>query len=178
VVVAVDDRALLEAARVGDLDAFGELVARHQARVYRVALRLLGSEADAEDATQETFVQAWRSLSRFRGDSEVSTWLYRIVTNRSLNMLAGRRHGEALDVEVPALGADPAEIAAARERFAAVARAIMALPPKQRAALVLRDFEGLSYERVAEVMEVSLAAVKGRIHRARLAVMKEVAGWQ
>ncbi len=154
------------------------LVRRHQTAVYRVALRLLGSAADAEDATQDAFVQAWRGLGGFRGQSAVSTWLYRIVTNRCLNMLAARRPIEPLEFEVASSSRDPAQVAEQHERFAAVAGAVSALPAEQRAALVLRDFEGLSYEEIAHVLGVSMAAVKGRIHRARLTVLKEASTWR
>ncbi len=160
------------------MDAFEVLVRRHQGRVYRVALRLLDSDADAQDATQETFVRAWRALVRFRGESAVSTWLYRIVTNRCLSVLAARRGAERLDPELSSWGGDPAEITEQHEHFAAVARQVASLPPEQRAALVLRDFEGLSYEQVAAVLEVSLPAVKGRIHRARLGVLRGTAAWR
>jgi RNA polymerase sigma-70 factor (ECF subfamily) len=178
VVVRVDDRVLVDAARAGDVAAFSELVARHQLRVFRVALRMLGSEADAEDAAQEAFVQAWRGLERFRGDSSVSTWLYRIVTNRCLTILQARRPDAGDLADAPQVVEDPAERVIARERFAAVARVVAGLPAEQRAALVLRDFEGLSYDEAAEVLGVSLAAVKGRIHRARLTVARETALWR
>jgi RNA polymerase sigma-70 factor, ECF subfamily len=177
-VVRVADHVLLDAARAGDVEAFEVLVRRHEGRVYRVAFRLLGGHADAQDATQETFVRAWRGLGRFRGESAVSTWLYRIVTNRCLNMIATRRSAASLDLELPSVGSDPAEITEQRERFAAIARQVASLPPEQRAALVLRDFEGLSYEEVAAALEVSVAAVKGRIHRARLSVLRETAAWR
>ncbi len=168
----------MNAARAGDLDAFAALVGRHQAAVYRVALRVLGSESDAEDAAQDAFVQAWRGLGRFRGESSVSTWLYRIVTNRCLNLLAARRPTEALDREAPAGAGDPAQIAEQHERFAAVARAVAGLPGEQRAALVLREFEGLSYDEITEVLGVSLPAVKSRIHRARIGVLTEASAWR
>lgn len=177
-VVWVADRVLVDAARAGDVDAFEVLVRRHEGRVYRVALRLLGSDADAQDATQETFVRAWRGLGRFRGESAISTWLFRIVTNRCLNVIVARRPVEGLDLDLPLVGGDPAEIAEQRERFAAVARSVVSLPPEQRAALVLRDFEGLSYEEVAAALGVSVAAVKGRIHRARLSMLRETAAWR
>lgn len=174
----VDDRFLLDAARDGDLDAFAMLVRRHQVAVYRVALRMLASEAEAQDATQETFVRAWRGLRRFRGDSAVSTWLYRIVTRRCLDLIAMRR--PAADLEQTDLPAhdDPAKTAEERDRLRAVTRAIAALPGDQRAALVLREFEGLSYDQIAEVMHTSVAAVKGRIHRARLAVLTGTTAWR
>jgi RNA polymerase sigma-70 factor, ECF subfamily len=177
-VVRVADRVLVDAARAGDVEAFEVLVRRHEGGVYRVALRLLGSDADAQDATQETFVRAWRGVGRFRGESAVSTWLYRIVTNRCLNMIAAWRPAATLDLELLSVGSDPAEIAEQRERFVAVERQVALLVPEQRAALVLRDFEGLSYEEVAAVLGVSVAAVKGRIHRARLSVLRETTAWR
>lgn len=177
-VVRVADRVLVDAARAGDVDAFEALVRRHEAAVYRVALRLLGSDADAQDAAQDAFVQAWRGLGRFRGESAVSTWLYRIITNRCLNVIAARRSAEALDPDSPAAVGDPAQVAEQRERFAAVVHEVAALPLEQRTALVLRDFEGLSYDEIAGVLEVSVAAVKGRIHRARLSVLKETSTWR
>ena len=174
----VEDRILVAAAQDGDLDAFEALVRRHQAAVYRVGLRMLGSPADAQDAAQETFVRAWRSLGRFRRDSAVSTWLYRIVTRRCLDLIAARRPAEAIeDVELDA-GLDTAGTVEQRERLGAVTRAIAALPGEQRASLVLREFEGLSYEEVAAVLETSVPAIKGRIHRARLGVLKETAAWR
>lgn len=174
----VDDRILLQAAKDGDVDAFAVLVRRHQGAVYRIALRMLGSEADAQDAAQETFVRAWRALGRFRHDSAVSTWLYRIVTRRCLDLIAARRPAVALDGGELAAGGDPAETAERRERLRAVTRAIAALPGDQRAALVLREFEGLSYEEVAHVLSISVGAVKSRIHRARLGVLKQMGPWR
>jgi RNA polymerase sigma-70 factor, ECF subfamily len=178
VILQIDDRILLQAAQDGDLDAFEALVRRHQAAVYRVALRMLRSEADAQDATQDTFVRAWRGLERFRRESAVSTWLYRIVTRRCLDLIAARRRAEGLQqIELDA-SIDPADTAEQRERLRAVTRAIAGLPGEQRAALVLREFEGLSYDQVADVLNTSVPAVKGRIHRARLAVLKQTTAWR
>ena len=177
VTARVDDRILLEAARDGDLDAFGAIVRRHGAAVYRVALRMLGSDADAQDAAQETFVRAWRGLGGFRGESAVSTWLYRIVTRRCLDMLARRRPTAELGPELAA-PEDPAERTEQRARLQALLRAIARLPGDQRAALVLREFEGLAYEEVADALSISVAAVKGRLHRARLSVLEEALRWR
>lgn len=174
----LEDAILVRAAQTGDVDAFEELVRRYQASIYRVALRILGSSADAQDAVQETFVRAWRALPRFRHDSTINTWLYRIVTRRALNRIAARRTTEALDdVELEA-GPDPARAVEQRERLRAVTRAIANLPPEQRAALVLREFEGLSYQEVADILGTSLPAIKGRIHRARLTVIQQTSSWQ
>jgi RNA polymerase sigma-70 factor, ECF subfamily len=174
----VEDSILVRAAQNGDVDAFEELVRRYQTSLYRVALRMLGSRADAQDAVQETFVRAWRALPRFRHDSAISTWLYRIVTRRALDRIASRRSTGTLDeVEVEA-GPDPAQAAEHQERLRAIRRAIATLPPDQRAALVLREFEGLSYQEVAQVVGASVPAVKTRIHRARLTVIQQTSSWQ
>jgi RNA polymerase sigma-70 factor, ECF subfamily len=177
-VVEVDDRILVQAAQAGDLDAFEMLVRRYQAPVYRIALRLLASSADADDVTQETFLRAWRSLARFRGDSAFATWLYRIVTRRCFDLLAAHRPTETLDEDHLGASADPWSTIEQRERLRAMVRQIEALPPEQRAALVLREFEGLSYEQVADVLETTLPAIKGRIHRARLTLLKETTAWR
>jgi RNA polymerase sigma-70 factor, ECF subfamily len=174
----VDDAILVQAAQHGDTDAFEAIVRRHQAGVYRVALRMLGSRADAQDVTQETFVRAWRSLGRFRSDSAVSTWLYRIVTRRCLDVIAARRTTQHLAEDLQTSAADPSESAEQRERLQAVTRAIAMLPADQRAALVLREFESLSYQEVADVLGTTIPAVKGRIHRARIAVLNQTAGWR
>lgn len=172
----IDDAILVEAAKNGDLAAFEQIVRRHQAAVYRVGLRMLGSRADAEDVTQETFVRAWRSLDRFRGQSALNTWLYRIVTRRCLDTIAARRTTEQLDdAATEHVGAEPAEIVAHREQLQAVTRVIAELPADQRAALVLREFEGLSYEELADVLGTSVAGIKGRLHRARLTVLRATA---
>lgn len=174
----VEDSILVRAAQNGDVDAFEELVRRYQTSIYRVALRMLGSRADAQDAVQETFVRAWRALPRFRHDSAISTWLYRIVTRRALDKIASRRSTETLDeVEVEA-GPDPAQAAEDQERLRAVRRAIAKLPPDQRAALVLREFEGLSYQEVAQVLGASVPAIKTRIHRGRLTIIQQSSSWQ
>ena len=178
-IVQVDDAILVHAAQDGDLEAFEALVRRHQAAVYRIALRLLGSSADAQDATQDTFVRAWQGLPKFRFDSAVSTWLYRIVTRRCLDLIAARRPTEDLhELELETAEAGPAKSVEQRERLMAVTHAIATLPGEQRAALVLREFEGLSHEQLADVLGISVPAVKGRIHRARLAVIQQTLAWR
>jgi RNA polymerase sigma-70 factor (ECF subfamily) len=177
-VVGASDRFLVAAAQAGDRHAFEALVHRHQTAVYRVALRMLGSAADAEDAAQEALVQAWRALSTFRGESAFSTWLYRIVANRCLHARAARRLTLALPEVLIDPAGDPVEAVARSERLHALARGVLALPPEQRAALVLRELEGLSYEQIAQVLGVTVPAVKGRIHRARLGLLEASATWR
>jgi RNA polymerase sigma-70 factor (ECF subfamily) len=140
---------------------------------------MLGSELDAEDAAQEALVQAWRALATFRGESAFSTWLYRIVTNRCLKAQAARHPVQPLpDVMLIDRDSDPAEALAQSERLHALAREVLALPAEQRAALVLRELEGLSYEQIAQALGVTVPAVKGRIHRARLGLLKASATWR
>ena len=174
----LDDSILVRAAQHGDVDAFEELVRRYQVGIYRVALRMLGSRADAQDAAQETFVRAWRALPRFRHDSTISTWLYRIVTRRALDKIASRRTTGTLDEVGLDPGPDLVQAAEHQERLRAVRQAIANLTPEQRAALVLREFAGLSYQEVAQVLGASVPAIKTRIHRARLTIVQQTSSWQ
>lgn len=177
-VLVADDVQLVRAAQAGDVAAFEELVRRHELGVFRVALRMLGSEADAQDAAQDAFVQAWRALASFRAESAFSTWLYRIVTNGCLAMLASpnRPSTQLSGAEVdPRPG--PEAIAIDRDELDAVKGAILELTPEQRAPLVLREFEGLSYDEIGEVLDLAPGAVKGRLHRGRLELVRRMRQW-
>lgn len=175
-VLLVDDVHLVRAAQAGDEKAFEELVRRHQLAAYRLSLRMLASRQDAEDAAQEALVQVWRALGSFRGQSSFSTWLYRIVANRCLTVLRAGRPQHTLDEEQPDPAPGPPERAEAHDRFHALKTGILELSHQQRAALVLREFEGLSYAEIGEVLELSEAAVKGRLHRARLDLARRMRG--
>jgi RNA polymerase sigma-70 factor (ECF subfamily) len=183
IVEAATDERLIRAARTGDLDAFAEFVRRYERRVRAVLFRILDDERDVEETTQDTFVQAWRSLDRFRGEAAAFTWLYRIAVNEALMR---RRRKRLPTVELDeftergpaAAGApkleDAAEVAELREFLLA---RIKALPFEYRAPLVLRDVEGLSNEQVADALGLSLAAAKSRIHRARMQIRAELERW-
>jgi RNA polymerase sigma-70 factor, ECF subfamily len=175
--VAPTDADLVSRAQAGRLDAFEELVRRHRLGAYRVALRMLGDDSDAEDATQDAFVQAWRKLDGFRADAAFSTWMYRIVTNRCLNMLRARRRTEPLPTDREAPASRPDRIAEGRWQVEDLQRAIGRLTPEQRAPLVLRELEGLSYEEIAGALELSIPAVKSRLHRARLELLAAMRPW-
>jgi RNA polymerase sigma-70 factor (ECF subfamily) len=175
--VAPTDADLVSRAQAGRLDAFEELVRRHRLGAYRVALRMLGDDSDAEDATQDAFVQAWRKLDGFRADAAFSTWMYRIVTNRCLNMLRARRRTEPLPTDREAPASRPDRIAEGRWQVEDLQRAIGRLTPEQRAPLVLRELEGLSYEEIAAALELSIPAVKSRLHRARLELLAAMRPW-
>lgn len=173
-----DEARLVARAKAARLDAFETLVRRYYTRVYRIALRILGNPADAEDATQEAFFDAWRGLPGFQGRSTFSTWMYRIVTHRSLKLLRASRPTEPLTdtLEAPPTSR-PDHIVEAASRLEALERAIADLPPEQRAPLALREFEGLAYDQIAEVLEITVPAVKGRLHRARLKLMEAMRPW-
>lgn len=172
------DAELIDLARgAGDVDAFGELVRRHRDAAYRVALRICRTPADAEDVAQDAFVRAWRALADFRGDARFTTWLYRIVTNLALNRVTRRREDATDDLPertgvvwaspVSTAGSDPARRVEDAERLAAALTALDALTPEQRACFVLRELEGLSYEELGEVLDISVQSVRGRLYRAR-----------
>jgi RNA polymerase sigma-70 factor (ECF subfamily) len=181
----MEDAALIASAREGDLDAFAELVRRYEHRVRAVLFRLLDDDRDVEEATQDAFVQAWRNLDRFRGDAAVFTWLYRIAVNEGLARLRRKRVTTTdLDelAETAYAAADPAggpeQSAEAHELYEFLAARIRALSPEYRAPLVLRDVVGLSNQEVADVLELSLAAAKSRIHRARMQIRADLERWE
>ena len=176
--VALTDADLVSRAQAGQLDAFEQLVRKHRLATYRVALRMLGDESDAEDATQDAFVQAWRSLAGFRADAAFSTWMYRVVTNRCLNMLRARRRTEPLPDDREAPASRPDRIAEARWQVEDLKLAILRLTPEQRAPLVLRELQGCSYEEIAQALDLSIPAVKSRLHRARLELLAAMGAWQ
>jgi RNA polymerase sigma-70 factor (ECF subfamily) len=177
-VAQLNDADLVSRAQAGRLDAFEELVRRHRTGAFRVALRMLGDESDAEDATQDAFVQAWRNLAGFRADAAFSTWMHRIVTNRCLNMLRARRRTEPLPERHEAPASRPDRIAEANWQVEDLKRAIGRLTPEQRAPLVLRELQGCSYEEIAATLDLSIPAVKSRLHRARLELLAAMRQWR
>jgi RNA polymerase sigma-70 factor (ECF subfamily) len=171
------DRWLVNKAQAGDLDAYEVLVRRHRDRIYRIALRMLGDRHDAEDIAQDVLIQVWTALAGFTGQSAFTTWLYRIAVNRCLNQLRGRRWTRPVLEGDPQPVAGAEDTAIARQRTGAAMEAIAALPPDQRAVIVLHQLEGLSYREVAAVVNISEDAVRGRLHRARLNLLKSLRSW-
>lgn len=182
-----EEARLFGRAREGDTDAFAELVRLLERRVRALLGRLLDDERDVEEAAQDTFVQAWRNLDRYRGDAAPFTWMYRIAVNEALQRTRRKRlDTRSLDA-VPGLDAEveaatghprPADVESEdRELLAFVTERIRALPHDYRAPLVLRDVEGWSNEDVADLLGISISAAKSRIHRARMHLRGELELW-
>ena len=175
------DDKLVKRAKKGDSRAFDLLVLKYQGRVAQLVSRYLNNAAEVEDVTQEAFIKAYRALPNFRGESAFYTWLYRIAANAAKNHLValGRRPTSdmALDdsevFDVPGRLKDhesPDEVIMGQQLEALISRTIEELPVELRAALTLREFEGLSYEEIADVLECPIGTVRSRIFRAREAI--------
>jgi len=176
------DLSDLDAAARGGREAFTRVVERHQDAVFRLARALTSSEQEAEDVLQETFMSAYRHAATFRGEAAVRTWLLTIA-RRAAARQQRRRAGEPTDHEpLSELGVaagwgadnDPEQQASDAERRRALGRALDALAPADSAVIVLRDLEGMTGPDAAEVLGITLPAVKTRLHRARLRLMAEL----
>lgn len=170
---AMEEQELIERSRQGDLDCFNQLVERYQRDVYNLCLRMLGDPHAAEDATQEAFISAFKGVGRFRGGS-FRAWLFTIAANASRDRLRTLRRRPAVsldaltvDMDVDCRQPSPEDYAMGRERGEEIARALDALPPEMRLAVILRDIEGLEYEEIARITSSSMGTVKSRISRGR-----------
>jgi RNA polymerase sigma-70 factor (ECF subfamily) len=173
-----DDQTLVAACLAGDNAAFAEIVERHRRTVYQVCFRFANNHEDASDLAQETFVRAWKGLRNFKGQAALSTWLYRIAVNVSLNRLGTEKldlesikPDRLLDTNTPA----PGDNLLQQERARAVRRAVNALPEKQRATLILRAYHDLSHREIADILGSSVGAVKANFFHA-LANLKKILG--
>jgi RNA polymerase sigma-70 factor (ECF subfamily) len=171
-----DDATLVESARAGDRRAIDELLARYQERIYRFGLRMCGDEESAREVLQETMLSAFKNLPGFRGDAALSTWLYQIARSFCIKQRRGVRPSAPLDADLPAPAPAPDMELHAHQIGQALAAAIAALPADQREVLVLRDVEGLSAQEAADVVGIEVAALKSRLHRARLALRARLTG--
>ena len=169
----VDERELVEAAQRGDRPAFEELVRQTFSDTYTLAYRLTGNEEDARDVAQEAYLRAWKGMSKFRGDAQFSTWMYRITANAAATFTKKRRRQrtESIDdVGEPAelrYDYQPAEVSEAADLLERLSAAVDDLPPKLRQVVVLRDVYGLGHEAIAEELDITESAAKVRLHRAR-----------
>jgi RNA polymerase sigma-70 factor (ECF subfamily) len=185
VAVTETDQQLVRRAQKGDLRAFDLLVLKYQGRIGSLVSRYVSDSAEVEDVTQEAFIKAFRALDKFRGDSAFYTWLYRIAANAAKNHLVarGRRPSSDATIEDAELfdqgGAlmeegTPEEVAMGEELARVVEEALASLPDELRAALTLREFEGLSYDDIAAVLECPVGTVRSRIFRAREAIDERI----
>jgi RNA polymerase sigma-70 factor (ECF subfamily) len=176
---ALADAELVKRAQAGDTRGFDELVRRYQDRVYRLCFKILRHEDDAAEALQDAFLSAYRGLPNFKAESTFSTWLYRIATNASLMKYRKRRDGhvsleqsqssneDSETMQIPDWSQQPPEDLLNAETREFMAEGIQRLPEELRTVFVLRDVQDMSNAEVAEVLGLSVAAVKSRLHRAR-----------
>lgn len=180
------DKQLIQRVKRGDRSAFDFLVLKYQSRVASIISRYTNDSQDILDLTQETFVKAYRAIERFRGDSAFYTWLYRIAVNTAKNFLEsrGRRPRGSMEAEEAERldsgdwlrdVATPEKLLQREQMYDAMQRAIGGLPEELRSALLLREYEGLSYEDIARILECPIGTVRSRIFRARDAVDRELA---
>ena len=164
----------------GGASGFEDVVERHSRMVYNVALRMMGSPEDAEDVAQDAFLSAYRAFGRFRGESKVSTWLYRITVNAALMRLRKTKRARTLtqtgldDLEIPDWSQAPDDFASNAELGERLREGLDMLPPDMKAAVVLRDVEGLSSAEAARALEISVSSLKSRLHRGRTLLRKHL----
>jgi RNA polymerase sigma-70 factor, ECF subfamily len=176
-----DELSLVQAAKKGDVGAFGELVKRYDRNVFRIALHITQNREDAEDVVQDAFLKAYENLEQFQGQSKFYTWLVRIAVNEALMKLRRRRpermvsldqevqtEEDSMPREVADWSPNPEQLYNQAELRDILGKTIQGLPPSFRTVFVLRDVEGLSTEETAQALELSVPAVKSRLLRARL----------
>ena len=179
----LSDEELVARARKGDRPAFAHLVDRHRASVFNLTFRIVGNREDAEEAAQDVFVRAYRSLDRFRGDARFATWLYRIAVNVSLSSVRRSRRDlsttslsepEADDdgapMQIPDTSANPAERFEQAEFREQVRNLVSSLPPVYSAVISMYHIQSLSYDEISEALELPIGTVKARLFRARAAL--------
>jgi RNA polymerase sigma-70 factor (ECF subfamily) len=176
-----DDLQLIDQALQGDTDAFGQLVLRYQDRLYSAVVHIVGCRAEAEDVVQDAFVQAYVKLKTFRHNSRFYTWLYRIAFNVSISHRRRKRievsveHGrESTGDEPTDIAGSPSEPLEQAERKTKLEVALGLLTEEHRTIIVLRHLEELSYEDMAEVLDISVGTVRSRLHRARAHLLKHL----
>ena len=169
-VLVVGEMELVSRAQSGERDAFGELVRIHAQGVLNVIYRMCGNAQIAEDAAQETFIQAWQHLSSYRPQTSLRNWLYRIAVNTATDMLRKERRilpnaMEDFHLIDPRPG--PEVLYSQEERTTMVQKAVLSLPETSRAVLVLREYEGLSYQEIADALDIPVGTVMSRLNYAR-----------
>jgi RNA polymerase sigma-70 factor (ECF subfamily) len=170
---------LVTRAQQGDREAFSELVRRNREGVISIVYRMCGDANLAEDVAQEAFIRAWQHLAGYQPRSPFRNWVYRIAANAALDVL--RREKEAVDIDVlpiEAPGYGPEAALEAHEQAARVKQAVLALPPASRAVLILREYQGLSYQEIADTLDVPVGTVMSRLSYARARLRESLAAYQ
>jgi RNA polymerase sigma-70 factor (ECF subfamily) len=180
--ISIDEATLVSQARAGNMASVEKLILKYQGRVYNTILKMCGNEADAAELAQDAFVRAIEGLKNFKGESSFYTWLFRIAVNLTLNFckknakLSFQSLQEQIDEDtnrqlkdylIDKSIAEPSELAAKKEVHGLISKAIEKLEPQQRAVVILRDIEQMSYNEIAETLEMEIGTVKSRIARGR-----------
>lgn len=176
------DAALVRAARVGDQDAFRLIVDRHGPAMYRYALRMVGSDADAAEVTQEALVSAWKDLKSFAGRSSIKTWLIRLVHRRAVDLSRHRRPTPINDDLLSAITRpatdNPLQNVLDKELLDALQQALNELPWHQRATWLLREVEDMSYDEMSVALAMPVGSVRGHLQRGRKNLAERMARWR
>ena len=178
------DEELVARSKTGDTESFNQLVKRWERPIFALAYRTLGREEDARDVTQETFLRAFRALSGFKGDAKFSSWLYRIALNLCRDWMRRDRRApvvpvpDGLEVQDLAAQREPAEsvedLAARAELSREVAKAMAHLPAEQRQAIILKEYHGLTFQEIADLMRCPLSTVKTRVYQGLSTLRKQL----
>jgi len=184
----LEEKQLIQALRNSDESAFRKLVEKYELNVYNTCIGMLGNEDNAKDISQDVFIEVFRSIHKFRGDSKISTWLYRLAVNKSLNHIRdNKKHrivksiqrffikdeNETLDLQD--FGSQNAEQEIEQnEHSKALHQALNKLPENQKTAFVLKNYDDLSYKQISEIMELSHSSVESLIHRAKTNLQKHL----
>jgi RNA polymerase sigma-70 factor (ECF subfamily) len=182
--MASTDEELVARSMGGDLDSFNQLVLRWERPIYALAYRVIGREEDARDVAQETFLRAFRALAGFKGQAKFSSWLYRITLNLCRDWIRRERRApitqapEGVDLIELASAAEPSEsvedLVARRELGRAVAKAMAMLPEEQRTAIVLKEYHGLTFQEIADLLDCPLSTVKTRLYQGLTVLRKQL----
>ena len=169
------DAVLVKRAQAGDKDAFGALVMRYHRRVHALAWRMTGDAGVADDIAQAAFLRAWERLESLREAGAFRPWLWRLTVRASLDHLRCLPPEAEMPEDLSSPESGPEQVALASEQAAMVQRAVLSLPPQCRAALVLREYEGLSYREIAQALDLPLGTVMSRLNYARLLLREALA---
>ncbi len=182
----MEDTELMMQFKAGDKAAFRKIVEMHYQNIYGLCYRYLNNREDAEEVAQDVFIKLYQSASSYKPSARLTTYLYKIAVTRSLNRIRDRKRRRSVSIEnagrydeslLMAENFNPHEILEREEKHLAVRKAIDSLPEHQRTAVILKRYQELSYEEIAEVMKCSVSAVEARLHRARASLEKKLKGW-